>query len=73
MRKLMLLMLLVLGGFTAGLFSAPVAEASPPGGPCVTYCSTPNACGYVCCYQQCCGSRCVDLDCAPPPPCGDES
>ena len=73
MRKLMLLMLLVLGGFAAGLFSPPAVEAAPPGGPCVTYCTTPNACGYVCCYQQCCGSNCVDLDCVPPPTCGGDN
>jgi hypothetical protein len=70
MRKLIVLSLLVLGGSAAGLFNAPAA-ASGGGGTCITYCSTPNACGYVCCYQQCCGNRCVDLDCAPPPPCGE--
>ena len=68
MRKLILVSLLVLGGSAAGFFNAPAA-ASGGGGSCVTYCSTPNACGYVCCYQQCSGNRCVDLDCAPPPPC----
>ena len=66
MRKLMMLSLLVLGAFVAGLSPRPAA-AAPPGGTCVTYCST-DACGYTCCYEQCCGSRCIALDC--PPPCG---
>jgi hypothetical protein len=73
MRKLMMLSLLVLGASVAGLFSPSPAAAAPPGGTCVTYCSVPNACGYVCCFQQCCGSRCIDLDCAPPPPCGGDN
>jgi len=68
MRKLMMLSLLVLGASAAGLFSPRPADAAPPGGTCVTYCST-DACGYTCCYEQCCGSRCIALDCAPPPPC----
>ena len=67
MRKLMMMALLVLAGSTAGLFSARTAEATD----CVTYCGPANACGYICCYQQCCNGRCIDLDCAPPPPCGD--
>ncbi|HEX4960306.1 MAG TPA: hypothetical protein VF173_05675 [Thermoanaerobaculia bacterium] len=70
MRKLMLIATLALTGAAAGLFSSPRAEA---GGNCVTYCSTPNACGYVCCFQQCCDGRCIDLDCAPPPPCGGDN
>ncbi len=70
MRKLMMLSLLVLGASVAGL-SPRSAAAS--GGDCVTYCTTPNACGYVCCFQTCCGNRCVDLDCAPPPPCGGDN
>lgn len=67
MRKLLFVLLLVVTGFAAGLFTpAPVA-----GSTCVTYCSDPNPCGYVCCFMTCCGRICVDLDCAPPPPCGD--
>jgi hypothetical protein len=73
MRKLMMLSLLVLGAAVAGLFSPRPAAASGSGGTCVTYCSVPNACGYVCCFQTCCGNRCVDLDCAPPPPCGGDN
>jgi hypothetical protein len=68
MRKLVLLAL-ALAASAAGLLSPAPVKASG----CVTYCSTPNACGYVCCYQQCCGRTCVDLDCAPPPPCGEEN
>jgi hypothetical protein len=64
MRKLMLAVLVLAGSMT-GLLSPPVATADN----CVTYCTTPNPCGYVCCFQQCCDGRCVDLDCAPPPPC----
>jgi hypothetical protein len=69
MRKLMLVMLLALAGSAAGLFSAPEVKADD----CVTYCMSPNACGYICCYERCCNGRCVNLDCAPPPPCGDEN
>lgn len=69
MRKLMALSLLVLGASAAGLFSPRPADATT----CVTYCTTPNACGYVCCFQECCGSRCIDLDCAPPPPCDGDN
>jgi hypothetical protein len=65
MRKLMSVLLLVVGGSAAGLFTASPAAGSN----CVTYCSAPDPCGYVCCFQQCCGRICVDLDCAPPPPC----
>ena len=61
MRKLMMLSLLVLGASVAGLSPRP-ADATT----CITYCSAPDACGHVCCYQQCCGKICVDLDCAPP-------
>lgn len=72
MRKLMLMALIVAAAALTGLFSPPPAQATGgTGGSCVTYCTTPNACGYVCCFQQCCGGRCIDLDCAPPPPCGD--
>ena len=63
MRKLMMLSLLVLGAFVAGLSPRPAGADT-----CVTYCAPPDACGHVCCYQQCCGKICVDLDC--PPPCG---
>ncbi|HEX9943545.1 MAG TPA: hypothetical protein VGG03_16145 [Thermoanaerobaculia bacterium] len=69
MRKLMLMVLLALGGSAAGLFSPPPAAADN----CVTYCTNPDPCGYVCCYKQCCGGRCVALDCAPPPPCGENN
>ena len=69
MRKLLFLALFVLGGLAAGLFSPRPADATT----CVTYCTDPNACGYVCCFEQCCGSRCIDLDCAPPPPCGGDN
>jgi len=69
MRKLMLVAMLVLAGSMAGLFSPPVARADD----CITYCSAPNECGYFCCFKQCCNGRCFILDCAPPPPCGDES
>jgi hypothetical protein len=69
MRKLMLLVLLILGGSAAGLFSPSRAAA----GNCVTHCTDPDPCGYVCCYEQCCGNRCVILDCAPPPPCGENN
>lgn len=70
MRKMMLLTFALAVSSVALLSPAP-AKAVGGGGNCVTFCTTPNACGYVCCYQTCCGSRCVDLDCAPPPPCGD--
>lgn len=72
MRKLILLTLMLLGGFAAGLLSPHPAAAAPPGGTCVTYCNT-DPCGYTCCYEECCGSRCVILDCAPPPPCGNNN
>jgi hypothetical protein len=72
MRKKLLLVTLIAAGTLTGLFSpAPAKASGGTGGSCVTYCSTPNACGYVCCFQQCCNGRCIDLDCAPPPPCGD--
>jgi hypothetical protein len=71
MRKLMLMTLIVAAAALTGLFSPPPAQAT--GGSCVTYCTTPNACGYVCCFQQCCNGRCIDLDCAPPPPCGGDN
>ena len=64
MRKLVLA-ILVLVGSVAGFLSPSPAKA----GSCVTYCSAPDPCGYVCCFQQCCNGRCVDLDCAPPPLC----
>jgi hypothetical protein len=64
MRKLILLTLTVLVCSAVGLFSAPAAASG--GGNCVTYCTDPDPCGYVCCFQTCCGNRCVDLDCAPP-------
>ena len=70
MRKLMLMTLIVAGALT-GLFSPAPAKAT--GGSCVTYCTTPNACGYVCCFEQCCNGRCIQLDCAPPPPCGGDN
>ena len=52
---------------------AQQAPAKATGGSCVTYCTTPNACGYVCCFEQCCNGRCIQLDCAPPPPCGGDN
>ena len=64
MRKLVSVFLLIAAVFAAGLFS-PSATADT----CVTFCSDPDPCGYVCCFEQCCGKRCVILDCAPPPPC----
>ncbi len=67
MRKLILLSL-VLAGSAAGLLSPSPASGAPPGGDCVTYCST-DPCGYTCCYRTCCGENCIDLDCAPPPSC----
>ena len=67
MRK-MLLLTLALAASSAALLSP--AAAKPSSGACVTFCSTPNPCGYVCCYQECCGRLCHDLSCAPPPPCG---
>jgi hypothetical protein len=70
MRKLMLVVTLALAGAAAGLFSPSPAKAA---GSCVTYCTTPNACGYVCCYRECCNGRCFILDCAAPPPCGGDS
>ena len=73
MRKLVLLSL-ALAFSVAGLVTPPAASAGRCDyNSCVTYCSSPNACGYVCCYQQCCGDCCVDLDCAPPPPCEGEN
>ena len=66
MRKLMLIVTLALVAAVAGLYSPPPVTADS----CVTYCST-DACGYTCCSRQCCGKICVDLDCAPPPPCGN--
>lgn len=68
MRKL-LLILVALAGSAAGLLSPPPVQADG----CVTYCAVMNSCGYICCYQQCCGNRCVDLDCAPPPPCDGDN
>lgn len=68
MRKLMLVILALVSS-TAALLSPASAKASN----CTTYCSDPNPCGYVCCYMECCGKRCVDLDCAPPPPCEGEN
>ncbi|HEX3532272.1 MAG TPA: hypothetical protein VH988_34865 [Thermoanaerobaculia bacterium] len=66
MRKLMLIVTLALVAAVAGLSSpAPVVADT-----CVTYCST-DACGYTCCSRECCGKICVDLDCAPPPSCGN--
>jgi hypothetical protein len=65
MRKLFLLALTILVCSTAGLFSAPAAQAAD----CVTLCTDPDPCGYVCCFETCCGNRCVQLDCAPPPQC----
>jgi hypothetical protein len=64
MRKLMLMVLALVISTAAFLSPAPATASG-----CITYCSDPNPCGYVCCYMQCCGNRCVDLDCAPPPPC----
>lgn len=72
MRRFLLLMLALVCSSATLLSPAPV-KAAPGGGNCVTYCSAPNPCGYVCCFQQCCGNICVDLDCAPPPPCGEEN
>ncbi|HEV8241396.1 MAG TPA: hypothetical protein VGS57_18675, partial [Thermoanaerobaculia bacterium] len=46
---------------------APAPATAAAGGNCVTFCMAPDACGFVCCYQTCCGSSCFDLDC--PPPC----
>jgi hypothetical protein len=66
MRKLLLLSL-VLTGSAAGLLSSP---ASVKADGCTRYCAT-DACGYTCCYRECCGRICVDLDCAPPPSCGN--
>ena len=71
MRKLILLTL-ALASAAAGLLS-PLQAKPPGGGNCVTHCTTPNACGYICCYERCCGDNCVILDCAPPPPCGGEN
>ena len=68
MRKLFLLGLTLFACTSAGLFSAPAA-ASGGGGNCVTFCSDPDPCGYVCCFETCCGNRCIQLDCAPPPQC----
>jgi len=69
MRKLVLLGILALIATVTGLTSPPPTEAAGGGGNCVTYCAPVNSCGYICCYQTCCGNRCIDLDCAPPPPC----
>lgn len=68
MRKLMLVILALVISVAALLAPAPVKANG-----CITYCTDPNPCGYVCCYMECCGSRCVDLDCAPPPPCGGDN
>ena len=71
MRKLVLV-LVVLAGFAAGLVSLtpPATADGGSSGGCITYCNT-DPCGYTCCYQTCCGNRCIDLDCAPPPSCGN--
>jgi hypothetical protein len=68
MRKLILLSLALVVSAAGLLVPAPATA-----GGCQTHCSVPNACGYVCCYERCCGSNCVILDCAPPPPCGAEN
>ncbi len=68
MRKLMLVILALVIS-TAALLPLAPANADD----CITYCTTPNPCGYVCCYMQCCGRSCVDLLCAPPPPCGGDN
>jgi hypothetical protein len=65
MRKLFLLSVLTLAAAASGLYSPKTATADT----CVTYCHPANSCGYICCYQTCCGNRCVDLDCASPPSC----
>jgi len=64
MRKLLLAFSILVGSM-AGLLSPSAVKAAT----CTTYCSAPDACGYVCCYKQCCNGRCVILDCAPPPIC----
>lgn len=71
MRKLVLLSLALV--FAVAGLAAPASAVRCDYNHCVTYCSSPNACGYVCCYQRCCGSCCVDLDCAPPPFCPGEN
>ena len=71
MRKLILLTLALVSA-AAGLL-APLQAKPPGGGSCVTHCTSPNPCGYICCYERCCGGNCVILDCAPPPPCGEEN
>jgi hypothetical protein len=65
MRKLILLTVLTLAAAASGLYAPRPAAADN----CVTYCRPSNLCGAICCYQQCCGNRCIDLDCAAPPPC----
>ncbi len=66
MRKLILLSVLTLAAAASGLYSAKAATTTDN---CVTYCGPINSCGYICCTQTCCGNRCIDLDCAPPPSC----
>ena len=70
MRKLILLALTVLLCSAVGLFSTPAAASRCfSNGNCVTHCSDPDPCGYVCCFETCCGDCCIQLDCAPPPQC----
>lgn len=65
MRRLLLLSLVLAASVSGVLSSPPPATAAD----CVTYCTTPDACGHYCCYMQCCGKTCVFFSCAPPPPC----
>lgn len=70
MRKLILLSMLALAGSAAGLFSPAPAKAAAG---CTTYCTAANACGYICCYKECCNGHCIILECAAPPPCGGDN
>jgi hypothetical protein len=64
MRRLLMLSLVLAGTVSGFLSPAPVTAQD-----CILYCTTPDACGYSCCYRECCGKTCVFLACPPPLDC----
>jgi hypothetical protein len=67
MRRLLMLSLVLAGSLSGLLSPAPVTASD-----CVLYCTTPDPCGYSCCYRECCGKTCVFLACPPPLECGTD-